>query len=373
MIEIVKNFPDPILMEPQDLCVSIYQPARPGSVELSADQVTYRNLLRELEEQLSERMDKREVQKWLAPLEEIKEDMGFWQDSIGGMALFATADRAMIYRFKGDIQPFLSVGDTFLISPLIRKRVDIPFYLLGLSLTDFWVYKGSQEGFEEILLPEETPRTLEEVLGGKHTEGFLTHGRYAGPGDDGRGSIFHGQGAKKDEAMIDLERYFRYVDKLVSEEIVSKEPHPIILISLPEHQGEFRKITSNPNLHEQGIPEAFDPIKLEIQGELARRILIAEEEERLKNLAEMLPGEMAKGLASDDPVEISRAAEEGRVRSLLLGGIWDNYKDLTEERREEIRLRERIASDALKRGGNVMVTDGAKITERSEVGAIFRY
>lgn len=372
MIEIVKNFPDPMLMEPQELCVSIYQPARPGSMELSADQVTYRNMLRELEEQLSERMDKREVQKWLSPLEEIKEDKGFWQDSIGGMALFASSERAIVYRFPGETLPFLSVGDTFLISPLIKKRIDMPFYLLGLSLTDFWIYKGNQEGLTEVLLPEGTPRTLEEVLGDQHTEGFLTHGRYAGPGGGG-GSIFHGQGAKKDEAMIDLEKYFRYVDKIVSDEIVSKDPLPVILISLTEHQGEFRKLSSNPHLHNQGVPEAFDVIKLDQQAELARRILAGEADSGLKSLIEMLPGEMAKGLASDDPVEIRRAAEEGRIRTLLLGELQDNYKELTEDRQETIRLRERTAEDTLKRGGEVLVADGGNITERSDMGAVFRY
>lgn len=369
MIEIVKNFPDPMLMEPQKLGFSLFQPARPGSVEQAADQITFKNLLRELDEKLSNLLTRREVESWTGPLQEIKEDRGFWQESTGGMAIFSNGERTILYRFQEEPPPGLWVGEGFVVSPLIHSlQKDIPFYLLGLSLSEFRIFLGSRERLEEIQLPEGTARTLEEVVGKEHTEGFLTHGKYAGPG--GNNAIFHGQGARKDEASKDLEKFFRHVDKVVTDEIQKEFPYPVILVSLTEHQGEFRKISANPHLHSQGIMEAFDPSRLDEQGKSAANILESENQEEISRWQEILPGEMAKGLGSDDPEEIQKAADEKRIRILILG---HTEEAALQQQEKEILANEKTALTVIKGSGNVIIAEEPMITPNSRIGAIFRY
>lgn len=372
MIEIVKKFPNQLLIEEAKLCITLYQPAHRNSGEHVKDQVVYKNLLRNLEEELNKHLSKLETDQWMAPLNEVKEDRGFWQGSLGGIGIFSAEGKAILYRLREEVEPQIMVGDAYYITPLIEDiQKNKEFFLLGLSLSDFTLLKGDYFSMEEVVPEEGTPRTLKEVEGEQHTDGFLTHGSYAGPGRDN--AIFHGQGARKDEVMKDLEKYFRYVDKYVNQEILKLGPRPLVLVSLKEHQGEFRKISDNPYLVSVGVLEAFDPYRKEDQIYQAKAILEEERRKEDEKTLDLFRLEMSRDLASDDIVQIQKASDEKRIRMLIMAPPLFEPVDLGDQGNRDKLLKEKIAISVIKNGGEVMISQEEWITPFSKIGAIFRY
>jgi hypothetical protein len=130
--------------------------------------------------------------------------------------------------------------------------------------------------------------------------------------------MFHGHGGKKDEAAIDLEKYFRYVDKYVLENVSQKTKLPLILISLAENVGEFTKISNNPFLTKNSVKTSFDPLKLSKQNEEAWEIMAPTLQEKMDKLAELFKNAQANSLGTDNLKEVGEAAVAKRIKTILV-------------------------------------------------------
>ena len=266
------------------------------------------------------------------------------------------------------------MGDSFHIKPLIRvyQSADRHF-ILALNKTSFKLYEGDRYGFEELVLPEGTPITLKEVLGDEYTEPNLA---------SGRGGVLHGLGGRKEESDKDTKKYFRYVDKFVTEKYSNTTKAPLVLVSLTENQGDFRELSHNKYLLEQGVnvdPEALNKEQLKEHVWKTLEPLYIKKTEKL---VERFENARAKFSASDDLAEIVRSGVENKIDTVLLesgriikGSIAKDGKisDENVESSTHEDLLDDIAELVFRNGGEVIMLPKERMPSTTGAAAIFRY
>jgi hypothetical protein len=316
MYEIVKEFPNEIIFQEGEPCISLYQLTHRHSPKNQKDLIVFNNSIREIEDSLKQKYKKADINLIMKPFYKLKDDRDFWNKTLDGLAILANQNRCIVYRLARPVQNLAMVADGFHIKPLIRAFQSANnYHLLCLSGSEFSLYEANRYGIEEVEMGAEISRTINGVLGDEHTESFLTHGSYGGT--DGN-AIFHGQGGKKDEADKDLVKFFRYVDRVILENFSKAAKLPLILVSLAEHHGVFKKISNNPYLMEDGIKVSYDSLKMAQLNEKVWDIMEPINLEKTQKLVDSFKNAKANFLGSDDLVQVGRAAFEKKVKTILI-------------------------------------------------------
>ncbi len=379
--EIANRFPNEIMYQEEGPFVSLYQPTHRHFPENKKDSIVFKNLLREVESSLTQKYEKDVVGLIMKPFHELEEDKSFWNNTSDGLAVLASQNKCIIYNLQGSVEEFATVADSFHIKPLIKAFQSTESYqLLGLSRNNFTLYQGNRYGFSEIALPPDTPRTLEEVLGKQLTDPYLSHASYGGTGGN---AMYHGHGDVKHEMDNDNEKYFRYVDRFVLENYSKPSKLPLILVSLMENHTLFKNMSNNPYLIEEGVHNSYDSLKMDELKIKALEIIKPINLEKIQNLAESYKKAEAESLGSSDLAQVSKAAFEGRIETILIeenrivpGKI--NYetgavKFGTIGDPECDDILDDIAELTMLRKGDVMILPKDKMPKTTGVSAIFRY
>ena len=258
MYKIARDFPNELIYTELEPCVSLYQTTHRHGPENKKDRIVFKHLVQQIEESLKQKYEKSEVEQILNPFNRLKDDTAFWMHTADGMAILANQNECMIYLLNSPVEDMSLVADRFHIRPLIQYFQTANTYcLLGIGSNSISLFEGNRYGVKQIELSDEIAKEIEEMNGEEHPDGFLTHGRYGGA--DGV-AMFHGHGGRKDAIGKDLERFFRYVDKTVLENFSKPRKVPLILVSLEEHQSEFRKLSNNPYLLQEGIEMSYESL-----------------------------------------------------------------------------------------------------------------
>ncbi len=379
--EIAYHFPNGIMYQEGFPCISLYQPTHRHFPENKKDPIVFKNLLREIENSLSQKYEKDVVVQMMKPFFELEKDDRFWNTTTDGIAILARQNKCVVYNLQGSVKEFATVANSFHIKPLIKAFQSMESYqLLGLSRKNFTLYQGNKHGFSEIVLSPDAPRTLEEVLGEQLTDPYLAHGTNRGAGDH---SVYHGQRDVRQEIHNDTEKYFRYVDHFVRENYSKPSKLPLILVSLMEYHTQFKNISSNPYLLGECIPNSYDSLKMDELTRKALEIIKPINVEKMRNLTESYKNAEAESLGSSDLKQVAKAAYEGRIETLLLEedkivpGKIDNetgevefgtlgnpdYDDILDD----------IAELTVRRKGDVLILPKDMMPSTTGVSAMYRY
>jgi len=379
--EIAYHFPNEIIYQEKGPFVSLYQPTHRHFPENKKDSIVFKNLLREIENSLSQKYEKDLIGPFMKPFYEIEKDEHLWNTTSDGIAVLASQNKCILYNLQGSVEEFATVANSFHIKPLIKAFQSMESYqLLGLSRNNFTLYQGNRYGFSEIVLSPDTPRALEEVLGKQLTDPYLAHGSYKGTGDH---AVYHGQSDVKQEIHNDTEKYFRYVDHFVMENYSKPSKLPLILVSLKEYHSQFQDISNNPYLIEKGIHSSYDSLEMDELKTKALEIIKPINLEKIRNLAESYKNAEAESLGSSDLAQVSKAAFNGRVKTILIeenrivpgkidsetgevkyGAEGDpDYDDILDD----------LAEVTLMRRGDVLILPKDKMPSTTGVSAIYRY
>jgi hypothetical protein len=379
--EIVHHFPADMIFKEDGPLISLYQPTHRSFPDNKQDPIVFKNLLRVIENSLEQLPTFDMIDTIMKPFYELKEDKNFWNHTSDGIAVFASVDKCIVYNLYHPVKELGVVANSFHTKPLIKAFQSTEnYHLLGLNRENFTLYQGNRYGFEEIAIDPDAPRTMKEVLGEQLSDPYLSHASYGGTGGN---AMYHGHGDVKDEINKDTEKYFRYVDSFVLENYSKASKLPLILVSLTEHISEFKKISNNPYLLEEGINKSIESMNLvEIQKK-AREIIEAISMKETEKMVEAYANAEAESLGSSDLVQVVKAAYESRVKTILmeedkivpgkidnntgkikLGDIDDpNYDDILDD----------LAEMVLLSGGNVFVLTKDLMPSTTGIAAIFRY
>lgn len=377
--EIVKEFPNDIIYERQGPCISLYQPTHRYRPENKQDIIRFKNLAKDIEESLLKLMDKQEVEKIMKKFYEIENDKIFWNNAKDGLAILANKEKMIVYKLSRPVPEIAVVSDSFHIKPLVRVFQSADnYFVLGINMKQFKLFAGNRYGLQEVLFDEDTPITMDDVIGKDRTEPFLTQ-RTSGPD----ATIFHGHGGKKDEISKDVERYFRYVDRLILEDFSRPTKTPLLLVALNEHQGTFRDITHNNYLLKEGISLDYETLSIDQLKDKSWDIIEPFYLKRTKELVESYELKVSKEQGTQDLAEGVRAALSGRVAYALIesdrvipGKIDKENKKMvkTEETRPGVDdLLDDLAELVLQNDGEVIMLPKERMPSDSGLALIYRF
>jgi hypothetical protein len=375
--KIVKNFPQDLPLNKEGPFISIYQTTQVHPLD-KGNVITFKNLMKEALNLLEKKYDKRIVEKYTAPLQEIISDLDFWLYATQGIAVYVNQEECFVFRLSQPVENQVIVSDGIYIRPAIATfQNQVAAYVLALTKEEFNVYECDLTSLKKIELPESIETTLEEVLGDQKTDAFVGFGSTGNRNSTG---LFYGQGGRKEEVDLDTEKFFRYVDKTIFEEFSKKKTIPIILTSVSKNQTIFRKISNNPHLSADGIVLSPESLSDEQLREHVREVLQPEKRRRLKTLVERGAKALADQRASDHVDEIASAAISGQVESLLidyekryLASIdWNTLKIVKKSGEHDTDLFDEIAKVVLKNRGKVYIIDSAMMPTTTGICAIYR-
>ncbi len=301
-----------------DTKISLYQPTHRFAPDNRQDTIRYNNLLTKLDHTLAAKYDENTRKKLLRPFRDLANDRDFWNHTLDGVAIFATADTFEAYSIPRTMPELAIVADTFHLKPL-RKYLQSSYnyQILSLTLDEIALYEANRNFIRQIDAGPEVPKSIDEALGRDierehefvHSYSTLRAGRVA---------LTQGRGAGRDEREIDQGRWFRAVDNAVTKHVSNPSKLPLVLLAPAEHQGEFRRITQNSYLQPNGIninPNAIDEPKL---VEEAWKVMEPAYHKFLDDRKEDFNLARSRQQGSDMLSDVARAAANGRVSTLFI-------------------------------------------------------
>lgn len=378
--EIINEFPHEILEEKEGPLVSLYQPTHRHRPENNQDTIRFKNLVQKIERDLKDNFKDINLEKFMKPFYDLLEDRIFWNSTLDGLAILANKNRFVIYKLKRIVHETAIVSDHFYVKPLIRAFQSADrYHLLGLKRDEYKLFEGNRYGFEEVELGEDMPKTIEDALGKEYTESYLSHGSYGGAGGT---AMYHGHGGRKDEIDKDTERFFRIIDKLIWENYSRDSNLPLILVSLPEHQTEFRNVSKNNNLLDEGVKVDYEALDMEELKDSAWKVIEPYYIKRTQKLVDRFKEAQAQFLGSDDLAQISKAIIENRVDTILIesnkkieGRINRETGDLEKPKVNELEMDilGDLAEMILQTGGNIIMLPKERMPTETGVAAMYRF
>jgi hypothetical protein len=374
----------PLLADYAAPCLSLYQPTYRTFPESQQNPVRYKNLLRELRSALEQRYHGGDHSALLEPFERLLDDDAFWSHPQDGIAVFGATGFFHVEKVQRPVRELVVANDHLYLHPLVRLfQSEDTYQILAIDRESVAMYQGNRYVVDQIVMAPSVPRTIEEALGeevalpGIHMQGSTGPSR---PGHPGTGT-FHGHGSKTDEPRLDMERFFRVVDRAVLEAHTKPSELPLILAALPEYHSTFRELSHNAWLLEEGIHKHPSAMRPEELRDAAWRLMEPRYHKRLQALLDAYHAARARGLATDDLTHALEFASDGRVGTLLVeadrripGHVEGRMPRLAE--RDEPGagdILDDLAERVLKTGGQVIAAPLGSMPTEKGLACVFRY
>ncbi len=353
-----------LFMERSGPCVSIYMPTGRGFPDNRENAARYRQLVEEAERVVRASVPAGDADTLLAPLLELAANERFWRTTLDGLAVLRAADYHKVYRLQRTVPERCIVADSFHVKPLLRIAQSADrFHVLAISRESARLFQGNRYALDEVQLDPAFPDTLVKALGEDHDP-----------------QEFRDTSTETD---LQTERFFRVVDRAVSDQYSRIAETPLLLASLPQHQSVFRALSHNAHLVDEGIainPAALTPDELR---ERAWKIVEPRYLARLAGFVDDFHAGKARQLATDDLDEITMAVTGGRVRVLLvedervIPGRIDRDTgsvvrgDLSDGSTDD--LLDDLAESTLRMAGDVVIVPAVRMPTESGAAAIYRF
>jgi Bacterial archaeo-eukaryotic release factor family 3 len=367
-----------LLTDEHSPCISLYQPTHRSFPQKQQDPIRYKNLLREMHASITEKYAARDVQSIIERFDELARDDDFWLRRTEGLAILASVNRFELFELQRSVPELAIVAGSFHVKPLLRILQSADRYqVLALNRKNVKLYEGNRDALDQVELTG-VPSTITAALGDELTEpsqGFHSVGGSTG--------IHHGGGQKKDDVDLDMERFFRVVDRGVLERYSRPARLPLILAGLPQNVAGFRAVTHNPLVLEAAIELDPDSLSLEqLRAHAWQNI----EPVYLKRLAELTDSyhlNRSRGLGAEDLQTIAEAALVGRIGTLLIDAerLVPGRIDATTGKIERRALGDPEADDVLddlaetvvRMKGEAIVVPGQRMPSATGAAAIYRF
>lgn len=358
---IIKNSDSVRLADLQELArypgptVTVTIPTHRGGAETLSDAQRLRPILADARTDLTEHSPDVDADTVLAHVEALAASRRFWQEQCDGLAIYASPRGSKHFRVAVDFPPQLSVGEHVNLRPLLPLVAsDLEFLLVAISQKKVRLFSADQFSITELPLGN-IPASAQEVEGVTTREPQLQH-----QSSPGRDAPVHGHGPRDYNV---LRGFLQAVGKSL-EARFSGDSRPLIVASVDEYYGPLQEQLNTVAL--LGRPVAGNPDLLS-ELELHEKVwplAVEEREKRHRSLLDNLGRALGTGLASSDPGDIARSAEDGRVAVLVI-----SQRALTStEPAEDI---DAAIANTLVYSGQVDIVP--ELPGGHRVGAIYRY
>ena len=370
--------------------LSLYMPMARSFPDQEQNRVRYKNLLRQLHEQMKAQADA--DQTLLEPFNALLHDDDLWNSPRDGLAVIGGDGVFKVFSLHQAVEECVRIDQQPYLKPLLQVSQSAGSYqVLCVTRDAVRLFQGDQHVLDEVDLHADVPRNLEQALGTELTEKNQTGNPqgFSRASDRTSGAARHeaGGGGKQDEIDIDRERYFRAIDKAIVEHH-TRSRLPLILAALPRNQAAYRAVSHHPHLLEEGI--AHDPGLLDAAAlrQHAGEIITRRHNAWLDGILERYGAAQGTGLVSNDIAEIGEAVFAGRV-SVLMVESGRHLPGTVDEQSGAVQLQEIAEEDApnatdadvldhlipqaARNGAEVVVLPPGLLPGDSGAAAVFRF
>lgn len=360
--------------------ISIYLPThRAGASQ--EDFIRYKNMLSQAKYQLMEStdMDGKAAKKYLSQAYDLLADDYFWMHLSDGLCVFISQETFDYYRMPIDFEERVFIGQRFYLTPTMPVLNDpVHYFVLTLSQNNVELFEVRQHSITPIIIDDLIPSNMDLAIGELPEKQIHTHSSASGQ------AIYHGNGAGKDDKNINLEQFFRQVDKGLMN-LLHDENKPLLLAGVDYYMPIYKSISSYQNIvnkHISGNVENDDPVLLH---EKSWQIMQPYYESKIKAEKQKFESYIHQQKASYSMHHIVAAAINGQVETLFYDKnsdfFWGAYDSKTNtiqtfaERKEgAVCLINLAVQKTLANGGQILPMPIEKLPRvESPLNAIYRY
>lgn len=373
----------PLLGDHPPPCLSLYQPTFRQFPDSQQNPVRYRNLLKQLRAAVEQKHRGIDLGALFEPFERLGDDVGFWAHPQDGIAIFGAPGFFHRQKVQRKVPEIIVVNEHLYLKPLVRVfQSEDTYQLLALDRGGIRLYQGNRYVLDEVVMAPSVPRTIDEALGPDAPVQGVAREASFGQGKGGqKASAHHGHGSKLDDVELDMARFFRVVDRAITEAHSKPSALPLILVALPEYHAPFREISHNPCLLDEGIHTNAGAHTREWLRDEAWRVMEPRYHARLEQLLDLYGAARARGMGTDDLTHALEFATDGRVGTLLveaerrIPGTVDGHIPHRTDGNDvgESDLLDDLAERVLRTGGQVIVAPQSSMPSATGLAAVFRY
>ena len=382
-MSITRNDLEDLLEQKDSPCVSLYMPTHPAGPEIRQDPIRLKNLLKETEQQLTEQgIKSTDARNWLEPLSKLLEDEQFWRYQDQGLAMYVAKNWHRVFRLPLSLPELTMVESRFYLKPVLPVFLyGGTFYLLALSQNHIRFFQGSQDGLQELHIPD-IPRSMEEAnqtAGGEQSLQWHTTAPNAG---DQRAAMFHGQGGGDDEAKSRITKFFQQVANGLHEFLHDAQA-PLYLTGVEYLIPIYKAVNTYPHIKEEGVTGNADEKSLH---ELHRQIwpVVKEDVDRGIEIAKANCKELlGMSKASNDLKTVALAAQEGKIDTLFVArgiqqwgrvDVMQNRVEIESTKSpESLEILDFAVVQTLLNKGTVYDLPQEEMPDSTSLAALFRY
>lgn len=222
---------------------------------------------------------------------------------------------------------------------ILREQPNKMYYLLALEGTSFRLFKIVDKTVAPVKLDADAPTDLVETLGSERRGGGLN---FIGQGGS---TTFHGHNETSKEKQIDLERYYREINKYLVGTIDLTVP--IVLMGLPKNLALFKRISEKLSLSEIQISKSpTDLTNAQIEKTTSNEI----SEQEVETITDDVAAINNKRVLTDT-AEIDQAIDTNQLNKLIVN-VGNLSNSVDDHLYNDIN---RIISRALKINSQVVV------------------
>lgn len=342
-----------------DHSVTLVMPTHRAGKETRQDPIRFKNLVKELREELEES----ELDTSIADrLESLEHAGSFWEKQGDGLVIFCTPDFCRAFRLTHEPHAHVSCGDKFYLLPVVQEMDSRHRFLaLSLSWDEAKLLEVNRHSFD-VIETELLPGTFHDLVTPRDPEESLQNRSFSTSGSDGgrQTAMFHGQGEGEDKVEADRMQYLSIVGEEV-DRIAYEKKLPVVLAATTEVAGHLQA-QSDVEIAAVAQRSPDDGTDNDLVESL--RAANRPDHERIQNeLDERLGTALAQKQGSVQPDEIAEQAQQGRVDTLIV---------CPEENMS--RIVNDCVVETLRCGGDIaIVDDKTDSMQDSLVAAIYRY
>ncbi len=392
-IRTVDNFDPELYKQAKAPYVSIYLPVQHKERTQRRDTWTadeFKDLAKEALRRLAEGYDDEAFAGLRERIDYLQDhpDDTVWLNAGKGLAFLMSNAGVDVLNLDFAPEATVVVGDELYIKPLLRNfRYGMSYYLLLLNTDRFGLLRGDYHGVHYLPLLPSVHQELAEMFDAYDgTEAALDYYSL-----EGHMSPYHDHKSRKEVSKEEAEKFFRHVNKVMSDDVAKVDPTPVILVTLPEHAALFRRLRTFDTLLPKGIEKDARTLSGETLRDDAVKIIDAKRQADLKKVIERYELDASKSKAIDDLVKVGEALAERNVDVLFVemgkglpgtfdattGAITcDGHRDPVDAKLidpADPDVVDAMAQAALKQGATIYVLASDEMPTESGVAAIFRH
>jgi hypothetical protein len=364
--------------EPQP-CVSIFMPVLKAGSQFRQNSIRFKNLVANAMDRLTAAgVSEIDAKNILTPGKQIVNDESFWETQSHSFIAYMSNNFLASYSLDFPIKENVIVGNHFYIKPLLSQ--DFEFYLLALSKNQIKLFCCDAFNYEEIKLAS-IPKNLKDAMRFNDPERVLQfHTNTPRTPGSRAAAIFHGHGVGIDDEKVDLEEYFRQIDRGLHP-ILKDKKSPLVLAAVDYYLPIYEKTNTYPYLFEAGIAGNTEFLA---DGELyqkAKNVLKPYFQKQMLEAISKFDELEGRNRVSQNMQTIIESAVLGRVSNLFLQSDIEWWGKINAETNELIshdseepgdeEISNLAAIYTIQNRGDVFLID--KDSSRPEAFAIFRY